>query len=125
MAASQKVPVVPAAVREILRLIGLRQGLFHKVGSFNIGYLDADWKSDVVEFLEEYPPGRNPIADTEHMLVFLFNQSESAAVVDGTRIHEPDPPMWGVFEGGRVVGVESVTAFFRSCAESVKGMIDL
>ncbi|MGQ4615166.1 hypothetical protein [Nocardia sp. R7R-8] len=56
MAASQNVPTVPAAVREILRLIGARTGMFHCVGDFNIGLLNGEWKAMVVEFLESIRP---------------------------------------------------------------------
>ncbi|MBH0776999.1 hypothetical protein [Nocardia bovistercoris] len=125
VAAAQNASAVPAAVRAIMRAIGIQPGMFHIVGAFYLGALNSDWKSQVLEFLDEVPADRYPLEDTEHMLVIMDSQSAYAAVVDGAHLTDPDPPVWGIWENGDIVRYDSVTEFFRESAQGVQDLIDL
>ncbi|MBH0777001.1 hypothetical protein [Nocardia bovistercoris] len=124
MAAEQNAPAVPAAVRAMMRAIGAKQGDFQIVGDFYLGALDTEWKSQVLEFWDEVPVERRPFEDSEHMLVIADYQSSAAAVIDGARLTEPDPPVWWIAEDGSVDRIDSVTRFFRGAARGVESLID-
>ncbi|MGQ4600444.1 hypothetical protein [Nocardia sp. R6R-6] len=124
MAAWQNVPAVPAAVREVLRLIGINPGRFQVAGDLNIAALSSGWKEIVLEFLDELPAGSDPISNRGHSLVIWDYQSSHAALIDGADLRDPDPKVWEISEGGDVTGHDSVTAFFRNRARVVKNMID-
>ncbi|MGQ4615165.1 hypothetical protein [Nocardia sp. R7R-8] len=124
MALIQKASAVPAAAREMLRLIGKRYGKFQIVGDFDIDALDEEWKSMVLEFLEQTPKDKNPLSDPERMLVIMDSMGAHAAVVDGADLAKPDPPVWGIAEDGEITPYGSVTSFFAAMVDSVQDLIE-
>ncbi|RBO87905.1 hypothetical protein [Nocardia puris] len=117
-AAEQGVETVPAAVREVLRLIGEDPGIWFSGTSFGVRMVDAATKRDALGCFDdaETVPLRAP-AD---LLVIAEAGAYSYVVVDGGDLLRADPPLWLLHETGRAERRwESVTAWFALRAAGV------
>jgi hypothetical protein len=118
MAMAQGVPAVPAALREILRLIGRDPGLWITGSIFGVNAMDSAVKHDALECLEDVD--EHSMRDPQNLLAVLDAAGSSYLVVDGTDLGLPDPPLWLLTEGGLVQKrCASVTDWFARVAEGV------
>jgi hypothetical protein len=115
MAAAQGVMHVPAAVREVLRLIGLRHGLWLAGSSIGVTVVGENAKRNAMATLRGLD--ENPLADAEKMLVLVEHQAYSYHLVDGADLTNPDPPVWLITEGDEARKAwSSVTDWFDGTA---------
>lgn len=122
MAAAQGVRMVPAAVREILRILGDKPGPWFTGSFFGLDLAHAQVKEHALWCLEEADERgfAHEMRDPEGLLVILDAAASSYLVIDGVDLAEPDPPVWLLTEGGEVTRrVESVTAWFARASEGV------
>lgn len=118
MAMAQGVRNVPAALREVLRLIGRKPGLWIAGSAFGVDEVDATVKQDALECLDEVDD--HTMRDPQNLLAVLDAAGSSYLVVDGTDLELPDPPLWLLTEGGLVQKrCGSVTEWFAGVAEGV------
>jgi hypothetical protein len=119
MAAAQGAAHVPAAVREVLRLIGLVHGLWLAGSSLGATVVGRKAKQNALATLAGRD--RNPLADAEGMLVLIEHQAYTYHVVDGADLDQPDPPVWVITEGEEARKYwPSVTNWFEGTEPSVK-----
>jgi hypothetical protein len=122
VAAAQGVAVVPAAMREILRIMGRRPGLLMAATLFGVETADPEVKEGAGWCLEEADERGLPhgIRDPAGMLVIAAAHPESYSVIDGSDLAEPDPPVWVLVESGEVRrSRDSVTHWFAMVAEGL------
>ncbi|MFF1613888.1 hypothetical protein ACFVYA_39500 [Amycolatopsis sp. NPDC058278] len=116
-AAEQGARAVPAAVREVLELIGQNHGLWLAGSSLGVGAVGRDAKNHLLATLTTM---NDPLEDPEGALVLVEHQSYTFHVVDGAKIDLPDPPVWLVTEGeGAEEQWESVSSWFRAITPDV------
>jgi hypothetical protein len=96
MAAAQGVDVVPEAVREVLRLLGVRSGLWFPGTEFGVEPMTADKKRQAVATLGGL---QHDMVDPNGILVLTSHQGYAYHVVDGADLGLDDPPVWLVTEG--------------------------
>lgn len=119
MADAQGVPAVPAALREVLRLLGKKPGLWFSGTAFGVDGVDADTKRDAVECLDEAES--HDMVDPQNMLAVLDGGSYSYLAVDGSDLENPNPPLWMLTESGDVTKRwDSVTSWFANVADGVR-----
>lgn len=121
MAAAQGVRMVPAALREVLRILGRRSGAWLPGAAFGItlGAQDKEHALWCVEEADERGIAHG-MRDPEGLLVVLDAAASAYVVVDGADLAETDPPMWVLVESGEVtMRHESVTAWFALTGEGV------
>ncbi|MFF5096208.1 MULTISPECIES: hypothetical protein [Actinosynnema] len=90
VARAQRASGVPAALREVLRLMGREPGMWLSGSSFG-GVLDGESKRDALDCLDEHDAARlgsgdeggHGMVDAEGMLVVLDAAGSSYLVVDG------------------------------------------
>ncbi|MFB9908954.1 SMI1/KNR4 family protein [Allokutzneria oryzae] len=103
MAAAQGAPAVPAAVREVFRLIGDRKGPFLGGGGFfGVHGLREHAKEMALEFFDEVKAQPAEFGDPEQMLVLLYHGGYLVCVVDGADLDDPNPPVWLLEEDGEL-----------------------
>lgn len=118
MAAAQGVDRVPAAVREVLRHIGAKNGLWLGGTALGVHRIGEKQKRNALATLTQL--GENPFADAEGMLVLTEHQAYTYDVVDGADLDQPDPPVWVISEGEYAkVLWPGVTNWFEGNAPSV------
>ncbi|GGP50611.1 hypothetical protein [Saccharothrix coeruleofusca] len=119
MAAEQGAAGVPAAAREVLRLIGVNHGLWLAGSSLGVSAVGAKSKKNALATLAQLDD--NPLGDAEGMLVLTEHQSYTYHVVDGTDVNQADPSVRGITEGEGVVKYwPSVTNWFENIEPGVK-----
>ncbi|PAZ15958.1 hypothetical protein CLM62_10815 [Streptomyces sp. SA15] len=121
MAAAQGVRMVPAALREVLRILGKQGGAWLPGAGFGIsmGAQDKEYALWCVEEAEERGIAHG-MRDPQGLLAVLDAAASSYVVVDGADLAEADPPMWVLVESGEVTRRhESVTAWFALTGEGV------
>jgi len=117
MAAAQGVPAVPAALREVLRLLGRKPALWFAGSIFGVT-VDAEVKQDALDCLDEVD--EHGMRDPGNLLAVLDAAGSSYLVVDGADLGLPDPPLWVLTEGGSVQKRwASVTEWFAAVAEEI------
>ncbi|NKY87908.1 hypothetical protein [Nocardia veterana] len=94
-ATGQGARAVPAAVREVLRLLGRDHGLWLAGSSLGVVAVQRQAKNHLVATL---PSLGDPLVDPEGALVLVDHQSYTFHVVDGADLDLPDPPVWLVTE---------------------------
>lgn len=94
-AAAQGVTAVPAAVREVLRLIGVDHGLWQVGGSFGVDAVGRDAKRYAQAALAQ---DGGAIRDPGGLLVLVMHQGYAFHVIDGADLGHPDPPVWLITE---------------------------
>jgi hypothetical protein len=94
-AVEQGARAVPAAVREVLRLVGRDHGLWLAGSSLGVGAVRREAKR---HFLATLAALGDPLGDAEGALVLVEHQSYAFHVVDGAGVHLGDPPVWLVAE---------------------------
>ncbi|MFE3195483.1 SMI1/KNR4 family protein [Nocardia sp. NPDC059240] len=113
----QGVRDVPAAFRQVLRLIGVRRGLWFAGTAFGIGSIDGASKREALATLSRFT---DPFTDSAGLLVLADHQAYQYYVIDGACLTEPDPAVWIISETD---GVEqcwpSVTSWFDSADPDV------
>lgn len=122
VAAAQGVPMVPAAMREILRIMGSRPGLLMAGTLFGVETADPEIKEGAGWCLEEADERGTPhgMRDPAGMLVIAAAHPESYSVIDGSDLAEPDPPVWVLVESGEVWrSRDSVTQWFATVGEGL------
>ena len=122
VAAAQGVPMVPAAVREILRIMGRRPGLLMAGSVFGVATADPELKQGAGWCLEEAEEQGIPhgMRDPAGLLVISAAHPESYVVIDGSDLAEPDPPVWVLVESGEVrKRRDSVTQWFEKVGEGL------
>ncbi|MFD0691373.1 hypothetical protein [Actinomadura fibrosa] len=118
MARSQEVAAVPAAVREVLRLVGGQPGIWLMGSSFGPKRVGAQAKRNALATLRQKTS--DPLTDAAGMLVLLEHQAYAYHVIDGVDLSEPDPAVWAIVEGEDVGKMwPSVSAWFGSTAPDV------
>lgn len=95
-AADQGVRTVPAAVRDVLALIGLKPGLWFADSSFGIEAIHGEAKRQALAALSKL---ESPLANASGILVLLAHQGYEFHVIDRRDLDLPDPPVWLVVEG--------------------------
>lgn len=122
-AAGQDARMVPAALREILRIMGNprmkapRGWMASSV--FGVASIDARDKEFAGWCVEE--AAEHGMRDPAGMLVVLGDGTSAAfVVIDGSDLAEPDPPVWQLTESGGVRRcADSTTAWFARCGEEL------
>lgn len=126
-AAAQGVQMVPAALREILRIMG-KQGKGFPGGwlsssAFGVTSIDTTDTEFAVECVKDADESgiEHGMRDPEGMLVVAGDGTgASYVVIDGSDLAEPDPPLWQLDESPEVRrGFESTTAWFASLGEDL------
>ncbi|MFC9435568.1 SMI1/KNR4 family protein [Nocardia sp. NPDC057030] len=116
-AAAQGVVCVPEAVREVLRLVGRRPGIWFAGTAFGVDSVGAGTKRQVVALLSDVD---HELRDPAGMLVLAAHQGYSYHVIDGADLALEDPPVWEVEEPDEVYqGWSSVSAWFDGTKPSV------
>ncbi len=121
-AAAQGVRMVPAAVREILRIMGKQGGAWLPGTTFGVRMVDAEVREHAGWCVDEADERGIPhgMRDPADMLVVTEGGSYVYLVVDGSDLDEPDPPMWVLYESGKVTrSSDSVTTWFAKVGEHV------
>ncbi|WP_280268035.1 hypothetical protein [Nocardia wallacei] len=114
----QGVSQVPAAVREVLRLIGTKHGRWLAGSSFGVSEVDGETKRYALATLSNE---KTEIADADTMLVLVGHQAYSFHIIDGADLIHPDPPVWVISEGEEAKRVwPSVTKWFESASPRVR-----
>ncbi|WP_158854905.1 SMI1/KNR4 family protein [Saccharothrix deserti] len=103
-AAAQGVRMVPAAVREILRIMGKQGGAWLPGTTFGVRKVDAEVREEAGWCVDEADERgiSHGMRDPAGMLVVTEGGAYVYLVVDGSDLAEPDPPMWVLFESGKV-----------------------
>lgn len=122
VAAAQGVTEVPAAMREVLRIMGRKPGLLMAGTVFGVGTADPEIKEGAGWCLEEADERGIPhgLRDPEGLLVITAAHPESYGVIDGSDLAEPDPPVWALMESGHAWrSSDSVTQWFAKVGEAL------
>jgi hypothetical protein len=117
MAMAQGVSTVPPALREVLRLIGRRPGLWFAGSAFGVNEVGAAVKQDALDCLDE--ADEHSMRDPQNLLAVVDAAASSYLVVDGADLDLPDPPLWLLTEVGLVQKRRPVTEWFAGVAEGV------
>ncbi|MFF2555499.1 hypothetical protein ACFVUS_31145 [Nocardia sp. NPDC058058] len=116
-AMAQQVSVVPAAVREVLRWIGVRGGRWLSGSLFGVEALGGESKRAALATQHQLG---DSMGDSAGMLVLVDHQSYEFYAIDGADLFDPDPPVWMISEGEFAEqGWPSVTAWLKSIAPDV------
>ncbi|MBF6397214.1 SMI1/KNR4 family protein [Nocardia cyriacigeorgica] len=91
----QGVNTVPAAVREMLRLIGRNPGLWFRSAEFGVVQISADAKAQAISAVHR---NSSQMRDPDGMLVLAAYPGSDYFVIDGSDIDQADPPVWWIFE---------------------------
>ncbi|MFI9509689.1 hypothetical protein [Nocardia sp. NPDC052566] len=121
MAADQGVSCVPEAVRAVLRLIGVRPGPYElAAGSLGVNAVGTEYKRLAVELLGELPLEKMRLTDPENVLVLAVYEDEEFSIIDGSRLLDPNPPVWDL-RGDYDLKQRwsSVTEWFAAMSEEV------
>jgi hypothetical protein len=123
MAAEQGVDRVPEAVREVLRIMGVRSGLWLAGTAFGVEAMTAERKRHVVATLTNL---EHELVDPRGLLALTAHQGYAYHVVDGADLDQDDPPVWDVVEGeGARRAWDSVSGWFASTAPNVADLRDM
>lgn len=118
MALAQRARAMPAAVREVLRIMGRRHGLWLSGSSLGVT-LDGETKNHAVAKLRAMDEAA--LADPEGLLVLVEHGAYTYHVVDGADQTTDDPPVWLITEGEGVArNWDSVTAWFSAISPDVR-----
>ncbi|MFI9509688.1 hypothetical protein [Nocardia sp. NPDC052566] len=121
-AAVQGVSVVPAAVREVLRLMGHGHSVWFAGSAFGLDTVDEETKPDALGAL---PQLQNAMVDAAGMLVLVDHQAYQYHVIDGADLAQPNPPVWLISEEEMAEAVwPSVTDWFDANAPRVKDQLE-
>ncbi|AYF77060.1 hypothetical protein D7D52_28270 [Nocardia yunnanensis] len=111
-AAGQGVARVPGAVREVLRLIGARHGLWLAGTAFGVDAVTGETKRQALAALTGLA---HALRDPAGMLVLSAHQAYTYQVIDGADLAQEDPPVWEIVEGQDArPRWRSVTAWFAA-----------
>ncbi|MFC3432665.1 hypothetical protein GL305_26985 [Nocardia seriolae] len=114
---AQNVSIVPVAVREVLRLIGMQSSLWLSGSLFGVKSLGPGSKRAALATLRAFG---DSMADSSGMLVLVDHQSYLFYAIDGADLNELDPPVWAISEGGFAEqGWPSVTDWLDAIAPDV------
>ncbi|MEV0331150.1 hypothetical protein [Nocardia sp. NPDC050717] len=99
-AGRQGVDTVPAAAKEVLRMIGRRHGAW--LGGTRLGTEEVrpESKAGAIACLRNR---ESEMTDPSGMLVPADHQAYSYMVIDGSDLYRPDPPVWPITEGEEVI----------------------
>ncbi|MGV9408937.1 SMI1/KNR4 family protein [Nocardia sp. NPDC003693] len=115
MAARQNADDIPAAYREVLRIMGRRASLWFQGMAFGV-FLDEEDKTVALNSLE-YAKTDTGLRDPTGMLV-IAEAEANFLVIDGADLHKPNPPVWTITDGNEVkLAAASVTDWFNGRAE--------
>ncbi|MEV6095104.1 hypothetical protein [Nocardia sp. NPDC051981] len=122
-AARQDIAQVPEAVREVLRLIGKRHGLWLAGTAFGVDAVTAETKRHALATLGGLD---HALRDPAGMLVLSAHQAYTYQVIDGTDLDQDDPPVWEIVEG-QVARPRwrSVTAWFAAMDPDIESRRDM
>ncbi|MCG8923236.1 hypothetical protein [Lentzea sp. CC55] len=123
MAAEQDVDRVPEAVREVLRIMGVRSGLWLAGTAFGVEAMTAERKRHVVATLTNL---EHELVDPRGLLALTAHQGYAYHVVDGADLDQDDPPVWDVVEGeGARRAWDRVSDWFAGTAPNVADLRDV
>ncbi len=123
MAAEQRVARVPEAVREVLRLVGVRSGLWLAGTAFGVDAMTSERKRHAIASLGGLD---HDLADPDGLLALTAHQGYAYQVVDGADLDQDDPPVWSVVEGEAVTrSWGSVSQWFAATAPDVADLRDV
>ncbi|WP_153805586.1 hypothetical protein [Nocardia sp. SYP-A9097] len=120
-AAEQGVSHVPAAIQEVLRLIGTRPGLWFDGTDFGVrSGIDSAVKNHVAtSALRGVDHG---IRDTAGMLVLSARQGYVYQVIDAADLASDDPAVWEIVEGTSARKWPSTSAWFSDMEPLVESL---
>ncbi|MFE9579256.1 hypothetical protein ACFYO1_22920 [Nocardia sp. NPDC006044] len=122
-AAEQGVVRVPAAVREVLRIIGGQPGLWFAGTHFGVHVVDAGTKRAATATVDNVP---HDIRDIPGMLVLSAHQGYAYQMIDGAVLDQDDPPVWDVSEGEEARQAwSSVSAWFAASAPNIPELYEM
>ncbi|PTM58495.1 hypothetical protein [Desmospora activa] len=117
MAHDQGVHRVPAAVREVLRLIGRKPGLWLAGSTFGTKSVRSKEKNYATLILARFD---HSVGDAAEMLVLTSHGSYEYQFIDGVDLELDDPPVWRVVEGSEAARTwSSVTEWFNDITPDV------
>lgn len=120
-AAEQRVTNVPAAIREVFRLIGARPGLWFDGTDFGVNSgIDAAVKSHLAT--RELVAVDDGIRDVAGMLVLSAHQGYVYQVIDGADLDSDDPPIWEIMDGALTRRWPSTSAWFSDMEPLVESL---
>lgn len=109
--ADQQVRAIPVAVREALRVAGVRQGMWLPGMEFGVT-VDHEAKEEVIELLRNR---QHKLRDAQGLLVLAARRQSTYHVVDGADLTDDDPAVWNI---SARVGIRqdwgSVTGWFAA-----------
>lgn len=122
-AARQGVATVPEAVREVLRLIGGRHGLWLAGTDFGVDAITDRTKRHALATLAGL---EHTMRDPAGLLVLSSHQSYVYQVIDGADLDRDDPPVWEIAEGQWAQPRwRSVTAWFAAMDPDIESYRDI
>ncbi|MGV9680068.1 hypothetical protein ACWDSJ_32710 [Nocardia sp. NPDC003482] len=117
-AARQGVTVIPAAVREVMRMIGIKRLGWLCGSSFGVEVIDESDKEAAIAQLARL---ENTMTDSAGMLVLMEHGAYQYYVIDGADLGQPDPPVWLIYEDEMAEKISpSVSGWFDSIAPDVE-----
>ncbi|MFF0489925.1 SMI1/KNR4 family protein [Nocardia sp. NPDC004068] len=117
-AARQGVTVIPAAVREVMRMIGIKRLGWFRGSAFGVKVIEDSDKRRAIALLSRL---ENTMTDSAGMLVLAEHQGYQYYVIDGADLGLPDPPVWFIDEDEIAEKISpSVTDWFDSIAPDVE-----
>ncbi|HEX6355738.1 hypothetical protein [Actinophytocola sp.] len=117
MAASQGAAAVPAAVREVLRLVGRQHGLWLAGSTLGITLGDGA-KSGALATISSLG---DPLRDSTGSLVLVEHGAYTYHIIDGADLDSDNPAVWLVTEGEQVTRQwDSVTSWFEAISPDVE-----
>lgn len=113
---------VPAALREVMRIMGRHCGAWMPGLVFGVTTVDPEVVERARWCLEEADERGIPhgMRDPAGMLLVADHDPEAYTVIDGSDLADPDPPVWVLVETGEVrTALDSVTQWFAMLGEEV------
>ncbi|MBL1075191.1 SMI1/KNR4 family protein [Nocardia sp. 2] len=119
MVARQNAKGVPAAFREVLRIMGSGSSPWFMGTGFGV-FLDGEDKT-VALISIEYAESEVGLRDPDGMLV-IAEAEANFLVIDGADLHQPNLPVWVITDGNEVKKVaDSVIDWFDRSAKNLLG----
>ncbi len=116
-AADQGASRVPEALREAMRLIGVRRGYWQPGTSLGVHSITAQTKRHALATLSQLS---DPFVDSNGLLVIAEHQAYEYQVIDGGDLAVADPPVWCIVEQESAIKRwNTVTEWFESIRPSI------
>jgi hypothetical protein len=118
MATAQRARAVPAAAREVLRLIGTDHGLWLPGSSLGVRTVQGSAKDHAIATLAAEG---DPLRDSAGALVLVEHGAYTYHLIDGADLDHDDPPVWLLTEGEAATQRwNSVTDWFEAITPDIE-----